>query len=322
MHNGASSLRRSRFRTRSAPALPSPSRSLLVVEEGAIRKSWEERYRTILQRLGRVRERIRFFLSHERGRFRSWTEGRFPRLTRQIAQAETSLHELRRLVFEVESMSWLKGEGLALAYRKVLEKRSSCRTAAPPDPKRDPRPEELDVGLRENGETGERERRLKRAYRILARRLHPDMNGGRKGKPIDRWRDVQLAYQAGDLDLLEYFCLQEDESLGRGDSLSWLAERTSQAEKMLARSLRELGNYRKDPAWGFERRGWKSAIGPKVEAWLQARLVEIRKEIRELKNRIRQWQRESERMVRAEQDREQAGFSDAPRRGISPSRRG
>ncbi len=310
MQNGGSCLRRSRFRIYSSPSLSPPCRSLLLVEEGAIRKSWEKRYQILLQRLARVSERIRTFLSHERGQFRSWTEKHFPELSRELEQAEGSLHELRRLVFEVESMSWLKGQGLALAYRKVLEKRSSCRAAGRLDPKRDPREEPLDSRLRESAEIGETRRRLKKAYRILARRLHPDVNGGGDGKRMERWRAVQLAYQAGDLDLLESFCLQDDGALGEGESLSWLTGRVSQAEKTLARALRELRCYRRDPAWGCGRSGWESTAGPKVEAWLRARLADLRKEMRELKSRTRQWQRESERMFRAEQDRERPRASD------------
>ncbi|QSR84054.1 J domain-containing protein [Methylacidimicrobium sp. B4] len=257
-----------------------------------------------------MRERIRTFLSDERRQFRSWIEKHFPALAREIEQAEGSLHELRQLVFEVESMSWLKGQGLALSYRKVSAKRSSRPAAEKPDRKRGPGEEPLDSGLRESVEIGETRRRLKKAYRILARRLHPDVNGGGDGKRMERWRAVQLAYQAGDLDLLESFCLQDDGTLGQGESLSWLTGRVSRTEKTLARALRELQSYRRDPAWGCGRGGWESTVGPKVEAWLRARLAEIRKETRELKSRTRQWQRESERMLRAEQDRERPRVSD------------
>lgn len=280
------------------------------MEEGSIRQSWEERYRGLLLRLGRVRERIRAFLSDERGRFRSWTEKHFPGLAREVAQGERSLQELRRLVFEVESMSWLKGQGLALAYRKVLEKRTARGVQQKRDPGKDPRGESLDSGLRESGEIREKRFRLKKAYRILARRLHPDVNGDGDGRRMERWRAVQLAYQAGDLDLLESLCLQDDGALGQGESLSWLAERVSRAEKTLARSLRELRGYRKDPAWGCGRNGWEATAGLKVEAWLRTRLAEIKKETRELQSRTRQWRRESERMFRAEQERERTKLSD------------
>lgn len=306
MQNDGSSLRRSRFRIRSAPSLPPPCRSLLLVEESAIRKRWEERYRGLLQRLGRVRERIRTFLSEERERFRVWTEARFPELIRQLAQGERSLHELRHLVFEVESMSWLKGQGMALAYRKVLERRSSCPLLGASGTRKDLPEECLDSGLREGGEIREKKNRLKRAYRMLARRLHPDVNGGEDGRRMEQWRAVQLAYHAGDLDLLESFCLQDDGAFGRGEPLAWLTERVSRAEKSLARSLREIRRYRRDPAWGCGRRSWEAIVGPTVEASLRSRLTEIRKETRQLKGRIRQWQRESERMFRAEQGRERA----------------
>ncbi len=304
LHNGGSSLQRSRFRIRSSRPLPLPCRSLLLIEEGSIRKEWESRYRRLQQRLGRVRERIRTFLSVERERFRCWTKEHFPRLAQEIARAEERLHELRRLVFEVESMSCLKGQGLALAYHNLLARRSSGRPPRKPDSRKDARGRCLDWALREGGEMEERRRRLKRAYRIMARRLHPDVNGVGDGKQLEQWRAVQLAYQAGDLDLLESMCLQNDGTLVEGETLSWLAERVSRAEKALARSLQELRNHRKDLAWGCGRCTWEKTAGPKVEDWLRARLAGAKKETQALENRVRRWKRESERMFRAEQDRE------------------
>lgn len=296
LQNGSSCLRRSRFRVRSSRSLSQPCRSLLLVDQRAARKSWEERYRVVLQRLGRVRERIRTFLSEERGRFRSWIGRRFPGLAREIEQAERNLHALRQLVFEVESLSWLKGHGLAFAYRKILEKHSAGRSARKAEPMRDPREESPDPGLRDAGQAEERRRRLKKAYRTLARRLHPDLNSDGDGRRIERWRAVQLAYQSGDLALLEAFCLEDDHTFIQDEPLSRLAERVSQERKTLARYLRKLRSYRKDPAWGCRKGSWESTVGPKVEGWLRARLAEMRKETRELKNRIRQWQQESERM--------------------------
>lgn len=312
LQNGGSSLRRSRFRICSAPSLSAPCRSLLPVEGKATRRRWEERYRRLLQRLGRVRDRIHTFLSGERERFRAWTETRFPELVRELARAEEALHEVRHLVFEVESLSWLKGQGFALAYRKVLERRSSCRPQRKTDARKDPPEESLDSGLRDGGEIGERRHRLKKAYRILARKLHPDVNGGGDGRRMEQWRAVQLAYQAGDLELLESFCLRDDGTFAEGEPLSWLTERVSRAEKSLARSLRELRGHRKDLAWRCGRKGWETTVGPKVETFLRERLAEVKKETRELKGRIRQWQRESERMFRAEQGRERAKQPSAP----------
>ncbi|MGD9897033.1 MAG: J domain-containing protein [Candidatus Methylacidiphilaceae bacterium] len=288
-----------------------PCRSLLLVEEGALRKSWEARYRRLQQRLGRVRGRLHEFLSGERDRFRCWTEKHFPGLAREVAREEDRLHNLRRLVFEVESMSWLKGQGPALAYRKLLEKRSLNRPQRKPDSRRGRLDERLDPVYRDGGEMGEKRRRLKKAYRLLARKLHPDVNGGGDGKRMELWRAVQLGYQAGDLDLLESLWLQNGGALAEGEALSWFAERVSQGEKTLARSLQELRNYRKDLAWGCGRSSWETTVGPKVEAWLQTRLANVRKETRELKSRIRLWQRESQRMFRAEQARERGKLPDA-----------
>ncbi|WP_142524529.1 J domain-containing protein [Methylacidimicrobium cyclopophantes] len=286
----------------------------MLVEEQSIRRNWEERYRRIQQRLGRAQERIHRFLSRERERFHVWTEKHFPELTREIAREGGYLHELRWLVFEVESMSWLKGQGPALAYRKVLEKRRSQRPAQEPESreaKKDPPDERLGSGLCDGGAIAEKKRRLKKAYRILARRLHPDVNGNGDTRRMEQWRAVQLAYQTGDLELLESFCLGNDSTPGEKEPLSCLAERVGRAEKTLLRSLQELRNYRKDPAWGCGRKGWETTVGPKVEAWLRARLAEMRKEARALKGRVRQWQRESERMVRAEQERERDKQPDA-----------
>ncbi|VVM08004.1 J domain-containing protein [Methylacidimicrobium tartarophylax] len=200
-------------------------------------------------------------------------------------------------------MSCLKEQGPALAYRHLLERRSSGRPSQTPESPKDSKGGCLDWAIREAGETGERRRRLKKAYRIMARRLHPDVNGAGDGKQMEQWRAVQLAYQAGDLELLESMCLQDDSAMVEGETLSWLAERVSQAEKTLARLLQELGNYRKDLAWGCGRGAWEKTTGPKVEAWLRTRIAEAKKEARTLKYRVRRWERELERMFPAKRDR-------------------
>jgi hypothetical protein len=98
--------------------------------------------------------------------------------------------------------------------------------------------------------------RVKELYRVLVRRLHPDMRADDDTSVSALWHEVQEAYQAGDLDRLEMLLALTDLESNRTSPHTTLFQlKAALAE--LGRSLRALQKSlraaRQENAWNFAR---------------------------------------------------------------------
>jgi len=117
--------------------------------------------------------------------------------------------------------------------------------------------------------------RVKELYRLLVRRLHPDLRADGNVAASALWHEVQTAYAANDIAQLEILlALSDIESDPFSDQTSLSQMRSLLAE--LARALFALNDSlrqaRDEDAWDFARAGGDAALRVRVQRQLQGDL--------------------------------------------------
>jgi len=136
--------------------------------------------------------------------------------------------------------------------------------------------------------------RIKEIYRILVRRLHPDLRADGDAAVSSIWHEVQEAYGAGDLDRLEtLLALTDIKSNQAGDHTS-LSQMHAVLEE-LARNLRalqkSLRQARKDDAWNFSRSNDRTTLETNLRHKLETELEDQQRRLQDLEALIRDWSR-------------------------------
>lgn len=114
--------------------------------------------------------------------------------------------------------------------------------------------------------------RLKELYRLLVRRLHPDLRADGNAAVSTLWHDVQEAYAAGDtgrLETLIALCDIEANTFGEQTTLSQMRAVLIELRRSLRALQRSLRAARSDPAWGFVRTGATKALRLLVQRELE-----------------------------------------------------
>ena len=95
--------------------------------------------------------------------------------------------------------------------------------------------------------------RVKEIYRILVRRLHPDLKAKRDVKVSTLWHEIQEAYHARNLERLETLLAVTEMQEGRNANirLSQMQGALIEIKRTLRAVQSSLGLAKKDPAWGF-----------------------------------------------------------------------
>ena len=136
--------------------------------------------------------------------------------------------------------------------------------------------------------------RIKEIYRILVRRLHPDLRADGDAAVSSIWHEVQEAYNAADLDRLEtLLALTDIKSNQAGDHTS-LSQMHAVLEE-LARNLRalqkSLRQARKDDAWNFSRSNDRTTLETNLRHKLETELEDQQRRLQDLEALIRDWSR-------------------------------
>jgi hypothetical protein len=137
------------------------------------------------------------------------------------------------------------------------------------------------IGIEEEEEGGEEEEkkdaRVKSLYRILVRRLHPDLRDDASTEVSGLWHEVQEAYAAGDVPHLEILlALIDIESNGTSAQTSVSQMRATLAEleratRALEKSLLEAVG---EDAWDFAQSGPSADLRLRVERQLKFDLAQ------------------------------------------------
>jgi septal ring factor EnvC (AmiA/AmiB activator) len=140
--------------------------------------------------------------------------------------------------------------------------------------------------------------RIKEIYRMLVRRLHPDLRADRDAEVSHFWHDVQEAYGQGNLERLEMLLALTDlQSNAAGDHTSLFQMRSvlTELRKAFKALQRSLGQARKDPAWKFAKLANRQQVRAGIQRKLERELHDHEADLAELEGQIARWKAAADR---------------------------
>jgi hypothetical protein len=138
--------------------------------------------------------------------------------------------------------------------------------------------------------------RVKELYRLLVRRLHPDLRADRNVAVSALWHEVQEAYGASDIAQLELLLALSDietERFNEETSMSQMLALLAELERALFALNDSLRQARGEDAWDFARSGAVQGLRARVERELQANLRARTNRLALLQQTIASWSRSS-----------------------------
>jgi len=156
--------------------------------------------------------------------------------------------------------------------------------------------------------------RVKELYRVLVRRLHPDMRADSNAEVSALWHEVQEAYSHGNVERLEMLLAFTDiQSNAAGEQTSLFQMRAVLAElrssyNALQKNLRAA---KKEQAWNFNRRTDRKMLEQRMRWELEGAIAMQAGELRRLEELIASWDapRKGAKKKGAKQGRGGAGFA-------------
>jgi hypothetical protein len=138
--------------------------------------------------------------------------------------------------------------------------------------------------------------RVKELYRLLVRRLHPDLRADGNVAVSTLWHEVQEAYAAGDVAQLELLLALSDietERFNEQTSMSQMLALFAELERALFALNDSLRQARGEDAWDFARSGPVQGLRARVERELRANLRARSSRLDVLRRTIASWSRSS-----------------------------
>jgi hypothetical protein len=151
---------------------------------------------------------------------------------------------------------------------------------------------------REEEEMGEEERRVdarvKELYRILVRRLHPDLRADANAAASALWHEVQEAYAASDVPRMEILLALSDietNHVSNQTSVGQMRVLLAELERALRALEKSLLEAEGEDAWNFAQAGPTSDLRLRVERELKSDLAVRTRHLDVLTKTIAEWAR-------------------------------
>ena len=142
---------------------------------------------------------------------------------------------------------------------------------------------------------------LKKCYRTLAKRLHPDHSTFDESLREKRWHEIQEAYQNNDLEALlrlEAFCDLDENDLSINLGLARLNDLANYHQSHLKPIRRALKEAKQDIAFGFAESGPTKEIKEEMNYEFKGRRINLEYKIRYIQQSIDdlllEWEEEQE----------------------------
>ena len=136
--------------------------------------------------------------------------------------------------------------------------------------------------------------RVKELYRILVRRLHPDLRADANAAVSALWHDVQEAYAASDVAQMEILLALSDiesNEMGAKTSVAQMRVVLAELERALAALEKSLLEAEGEDAWNFAQTGPTADLQTQVERELKSQLAARTMRLDVLTNAIAAWAR-------------------------------
>jgi hypothetical protein len=138
------------------------------------------------------------------------------------------------------------------------------------------------------------EARLKETYRVLVRRLHPDLRAAADATVSAVWHEVQEAYQAGNLERLETLLAltqMQDGTNGGQASLSQMRGALEELRHSLRSLQRSIKKAKREPAWAFSQTEDHTPLAKRLRRELEEGLSEQRRVLADHRRILDDWSR-------------------------------
>ncbi|HEY2800539.1 MAG TPA: J domain-containing protein [Chthoniobacterales bacterium] len=134
--------------------------------------------------------------------------------------------------------------------------------------------------------------RVKELYRLLVRRLHPDLRADGNAAASSLWHDVQEAYAMGDVGRMELLLSLSDieaNAVSEETTLFQMRAVLRELQRALDALQRSLHEAKSDDAWDFAHKGADEGLHVQVEQQLQRNLVTRTTGLTSLQKIIADW---------------------------------
>ena len=172
--------------------------------------------------------------------------------------------------------------------------RSPLEEAWPRNSRPSPRGRAAVESEEEGAEEVKVDARVKELYRILVRRLHPDLRADSSVAVSALWHEVQEAYAAGDVARMEILlALSDIESnhVGNQTSIAQMRMVLVEVERALCALEKSLLEAESEDAWNFAQTGPASDLRRRVERELKSELAARTMRLAVLTETIADWAR-------------------------------
>jgi hypothetical protein len=141
--------------------------------------------------------------------------------------------------------------------------------------------------------------RVKKLYRKIVRRLHPDARGSLSGAELELWHQTQAAYQAGDIFTLEVILARCDRVGTKQLRYSELLELVNEARARLAMLERALVMLSERRSWRFRETtaAHRQGVAQELRSELESEIFQLQCEQQALDRRLLRMQQEAERWM-------------------------
>jgi hypothetical protein len=169
------------------------------------------------------------------------------------------------------------------------------------------------------GNTGG-EARIKEIYRILVRRLHPDLRTDGDVQVSAIWYDVQEAYEARNLDRLETLLAltqMKDGANGGQATVGQMRGALEELKRSLQAIQRSIRQAKHDPSWAFTQKTDRMFMEKSIRREMEASLVEQRQVLDHLKRTLADWSRPWNPLVKKAKKQQKQPSKPVPKRPAS-----
>lgn len=134
--------------------------------------------------------------------------------------------------------------------------------------------------------------RVKELYRLLVRRLHPDLRSDGNAAVSSLWHEVQEAYAMADVGRMEILLALseiESDSMGEQTTIAQMRAVRQELERALDALQRSLHEAKRDDAWDFARKGANDTLRREVQRDLERNLVARTGRLATLQKIVSEW---------------------------------